>query len=1719
LSIKSSFAKAGARALWIATLLAAALSVQASNTPSTVPLFVSQAVPPLNMLVMGRDHKLYYEAYNDASDLDGDGVLDVGFKPGITYYGYFNSGACYSYQSSRFEPTAKAGEKNTCSNAWSGNFLNYLATSRMDALRKVLYGGYRATDSNAETVLRAAFIPQDAHSSGKEFDPARDSFNIGQYTPLTTPPTGYRHLFAITTLSDGGTPILRVLTNTTYRIWNWVSKEGPVASDKCVDNSTNCTSGGPNSWSIVPAEYFPNGLTIKTWKKGNNTNHPSDVGSMNTLFGSQPDNKLCGSGSASNINTAQTSNNNPFVPGKNNCSHDSYYTLIEGTLMVPSAGTYKFAVNGDDVVDFFIGSTLVASWYNSNGHGQDNSQSALESHSGSIPLEAKTKYTIKFRHEEGSGGDNWGLYFQPPGSATSTLTNYDLNILACPANIAALREATCKAYPNNGTAIYKPTGILHDFGESDSMKFGLLTGSYAKNTKGGVLRSNIDSFTREVNSTTGQFRANISDGIVSTLDKLRIVDFDYSNHQYKNCGWIGDVPITSKADGMCTMWGNPLAEMMFEGLRYFAGATSGIYTYSSDARDTKTDLGLPAPTWVPPYVPKANNGGGEKSCAVPVMTVISDINPSYDFTLPGSRFNSKDANGNDVENFTVPSKISSLDVSTATDAIGTAEGINGQSFFIGQSTAGNANNAPTAKVIQNLSYARGLSPEEPSKQGAFYSAGIAKFAAENVVGGDKKMMTYSIALASPLPQIKFPIGTGETQSTITLVPFAKSVGVTTDSENPDDYYRIDADSAFQPTDQIVDYYVVKIANTTGASGADYDASVNDGRPYAQFRINYEDVEQGADHDMDAIALYTLSVDANGQLTVKVTSEYASGGIIQHMGYVISGTSADGIYLEVRDTDTPDANYRQFKPYKLNTPPTRAPGYCVNNLDKKECKVLPLSAERTFTTASASGAGFLKNPLWYAAKYGIPDRAASTVTGDPDNYFLVTNALTLKDQLTKAFNDIMQRNNSVTRPGIAIPPTATSDSERYVYRTDYNVETWSGDLIKERTDTGTDTTTQEWKASSKLPSSRNIKIAGSSGDLVDATWTNFTGPQQAALATDPQTGNAPAVDANGAPSDPAAAAKGQARLNFVLGSDTSFRERDSLLGDIVNSSPVVVEGAQYLAHLAGTIDGTIAKYAAFRSANKSCTGAEAEGTSCRRSQVYVGANDGMLHAFDAKTGVEKFAFIPSAVIPHLNQLTASDYNEDGGRHRYYVDGTPVVRDVYIAPKGSTTKEWRTVLVGTLRGGGRSIFALDVTNPDDIKLLWEFGAGDDIPDEAAENTPSDVGYSFPVPTLARLHSGEWAVVTGNGYDSASGRASLLLIDIATGELIRNIPVATTGDAAVGNGLSSVRVADNNNDGIADYAYAGDLKGNLWRFDLIDTSGQDALTAVADADDDYKVSFGGSPLFRARESYSTGAEGSADGNSQAITAPPSLVRHPSLIGYIVIFGTGRYFSDTDKASTDMQTLFGIWDKKTRGEPTSNTPLLTRSNLQAQTFGLQTTASFADGEASASKTIRVLSQNKVGWDLTHIDSTASAGKSGWYLDLKVGSSLKGERVVDEMAVRGQALLVSTRTPESDPCSAGVEGWTYGINPFTGGRTGFNVFDLNGDNTVDIKDAYTTEDDSQIASGFQTPAGGFTLSGNMLFDTSGSAIQTSFGPNTSGRQTWNIVPPTTDDDDEESEE
>lgn len=1434
-----------------------------SQVPAQLPLFVNNAVPPINMLVVGRDHKLFFPAYNDASDLDGDGSIDIRYKPSVTYLGYFDSNKCYTYGSGYFSPTSITATKK-CSGNWSGDYLNYLTTSRADALRKVLYGGYRYVDSTTQTILSRAYISTDAHTWGKEYNsPTVDGYNLSDYTPFANPSTGNYTLFANNsqgTAEASYPPLLRVLPNiANVRIFGWVSRES-------TQGGTTATTTAFNDISVTPNDYA---VRVEVCKTG------------------------------------------------------------------------------------FL-------------------------------------------------------------------------------------ETNCKLYPNGQ---YKPTGILHDYGEGNQMYFGLVTGTYANNIQGGAVRKPISSFSNEIDASTGIFGTKtgstyVKGGIIGTLDGLKLYPSTCSDAAMSN--------------GNCLNWGNPLAEMMFETMRYFSGTTTPTSTYLSGTADS--NLGLSGlTTWANPYSTTPNAAATNPtypSCTKPFETLFSDVNPNYDSDLPGSSFSTTNAP-------TATTALSNLNVTSLGNTIWNSEIGGTKKINIGESIGTANDSAPTAKNASSFGTIRGL-PEEPTKQGTYDAAAVAYYANTNPITtlGNQKVQTFSIALSSTLPRIQMPVGTG----TITLLP----IGKVTSTNN---------------TEQFVGFYIDSLYNMPGQPS---DSTVNGGRAQAIFRVVFDDCNQGCDYDMDAIGLYTVAVTATGTLSVTVQIVYSRAGNESHMGYTISGTTNDGIYLEVTGGGSGNVNYA------LDTPGTQLPGSCPCT---GTSTLLPgltgsngaltnptrgSSHTRTFTPGSTLVTN-LQNPLWYAAKWGGFGDSTNTSTsvpvsgqwdsnkaGTPNNYFLVTNASTLKAQLANAFNQILQTNSSVAAPAVTQPTLGTSTSNS-VYLNSLNVAYWSGDLTKTTTTTTTvgntpvTSTTTNWIASQQIPAwgSRQIMMANSTGNgLQSFSYSNlgnlsYAGVQLQTTLTSSQ-------------------------VDFIRG-DTSnetstFRKRATLLGDIIDSAPVVVSTASYLPSVAETLDGTVGAYSAFQTAQ-----------STRRAQVYVGANDGMLHAFDAATGVEKFAFIPTAVISNLNALAAKTYNSDSSLHRYFVDGSPVTADVYF------NSAWHTVLIGTLGGGGREIFALDITDPDNIKLLWEF----------TSQTDADLGYSFSTPVITKLHNGNWGVIVGNGYSGNNGNASLLILNAATGATISKLTTSVTGN----NGLSSPVVLDANSDGIADYVYAGDLQGNLWRFDLI---GAGSLTATASASS-FKVAFGNTPL------YSATASVSASAAVQSITAAPSFVQHPSGTGVIVIFGTGRYFTSADKSSTDLQTLYGVWDKQTAAESATSTPSLGRASLQAQSISSEASATFG----SVNQTVRLLSANAVDW----------TSKYGWYLDLAVSSSLLGERMVDAPNITGSVLFATSRTPVADVCSPGVTGWTYGLDPLTGGKTTFTVFNLSRNGVITDADKVN----GSVVSSFSSAAGGFTLisfsnSGSnnaggggstsingTLFNgggpNNGSGLGIYTGSTSEGRQTWRVMP------------
>ncbi|MDI3491372.1 MAG: type pilus assembly protein PilY1 [Thauera sp.] len=607
------------------------------------------------------------------------------------------------------------------------------------------------------------------------------------------------------------------------------------------------------------------------------------------------------------------------------------------------------------------------------------------------------------------------------------------------------------------------------------------------------------------------------------------------------------------------------------------------------------------------------------------------------------------------------------------------------------------------------------------------------------------------------------------------------------------------------------------------------------------------------------------------------------------------------------------------------------------------------------------------------------------------YLTANNATQLTDVLARAMSDI-QGKLGASSSAAASGGYITAGTK--VYQGRLNSENWTGQLLAFGVDTDTASPTYGgilttgsgpdgalWDAGALIsPSTRSIITNTSSG--IPFTWTSFTPAEQSTYFSSASN-----------------------LLDYLRGANVAgYRTRTSLLGDIVNSAPqyVAAPSARYLDSLE-----TVA-YSTFKAAQAS-----------RTPMIYVGANDGMLHAFNAETGAEQLAYIPGAVLPRLKHLSSTDYQDN---HKFYVDGTPTVADAFV------NSAWKTMLVGGLNKGGQSIYALDVTNPGGFSegnassiFRWEFTDADD----------ADLGYTYSRPAIVKLNDGRWAAVFGNGYNnttpddyvSTTGNAVLYIVDLWTGELIKKIStnVGTAQDPAGRgrpNGLATVSPVDLQDDGTTDYIYAGDLFGNMWKFDLSSSNPTQWKR-------DYK-------LFDACAAVTCNLD-----NQRAITTRPTVIRHPEGVGRIVLFGTGKYIEviDNGSGSGGRQSFYGIWDT----DPSSSATV-TLSQLQKQEILIEQILSVTDSDGNTfSEPLRVTTNHRVDWKT----------KKGWYMDLGLSTGpLEGERQVTNSIVRNGRLIFTTMIPSDsvDPCAPAGTSWIMELDAATGARLTYSPFDLNRD-------------------------------------------------------------------------
>ena len=1516
--------------------IAAGVAWGAPSDLAQTPLSVTQTVRPMVLLALSNDHQLYRKAYNDYSDLDGDGAIDTTYQSGYEYYGYFDPKKCYVYSvAGYFEPTGKATPGHRCnpgisgqdSGTWSGNLLNWATMTRMDILRRVLYGGYRSIDDPAQTILERVLLPTDSHAFAKVFTPPGGTTEMGRHTP--TNDYGTITFCNVTWASDGES---QSLNTSTYPPLIRVAK---------------------GNWSM----WASGEVTECAWRE---------------------------------VKSADT--------------------------------TAPWESNNSDVSPVRVGSKL-----------------------------------------------------------------YQLNarVAVC---VSGWLEDNCRDYKDDISVVHnKPTGLLQKYGENGSLRFGLMSGSYNKNLSGGVLRRKIgliagnteaNAALDEINLKTGQF-ITTNKGIISTINAFRINKYSFGNRKYSDCNTYG-IPLCTLTpneyclkNGVCTNWGNPVSEIFFESLRYLAGKREPYAPYNADDHSyfgTLTPIPWDDPMPVAEWCAKSN-----------IIFLSTGVN-SFDRDEFSSDF-------------------TDLDLTTGTNLIGAQDDI-GTNLIVGGSTTGQC----TAKAVDGLANAQGICPEGPTLDGGYQVAAVAHFAhttgLRRVKDQQQKVNTQTVALARDLPRFNIPVG----NNTVTLLPHMEasknaaavqstagwrtgtlqdlivenltkdqsgrlvsaSLRVIWEDSTWGNDYDMDGVERIQfcvgPTacTQVCNACSVPCNTTcnrscTNTCETKYQTCLN-GCSTSTCETNCYNTRTTCNTACPATCATTCAntcasecntTVAENELKITTSVQQASAGNALLFGYTIAGTVSgstptntkcdgayhgDGVYREVVRTGG--------KNFSMLTDPQDTPSN------------KPVDCVRKFQ-AGTNTARLPEHPLWYGAKYGgfidananaLPDTKSEWDTnndGVPDRFFFADNPA----QLGKSLETFLEIIATVSSSAAVVANSVTLQENTFIFQGRYDSADWSGDLVAFPVNfVDGSLSTLVWSGRSQIDiqgaaGNRRIittnadRVANGSATLgVPFAWGNTTSDDDDGIADSQKW----ALSGNCDVCTEEELTIGETRLDYLRGSRTHeaangglFRTRIHLMGDVVNSTPIYV--GEPAAFYPDDLDA--APYSTFAAA-------QAE----RQHVIYVGANDGMLHGFKAaKTtsesggGAEIFAFIPRAVYPKLAALTASNYRE---YHQAYVDSGATAGDAYLPGK----QNWRTILVGGLGAGGRGIYALDITEPADYliseadaanQVLWDIVGGD--------TGFTHLGYTYSKPAIVRMpddtYGGIWTVVFGNGYESPDGKAVLYVVDAETGTRKAEIVV----DEGPDNGLSSVAPVDYNGDGDVDYIYAGDLKGNLWRFETADNAGM-------------IVSFAGDPLFNDGVSSGVGA----DPVTTAITVRPEVVSHP-VRGVVVLFGTGSYYRKGDGGNSDpkndriphpsiINAFYGIWDKR------DGTSDIDRSHLlKQQILGTAVAGSYD---------VRVTSDHPINWHLGTGKPTPSDPPThlGWYLELRqplegVG---EGELQVTNPQARGGRIIFTTLIPADTTtalCDFGGDGWLMELNALTGGRMTEVVFDLNADTYFNAADLVTVRE------------------------------------------------------------
>lgn len=903
------------------------------------PISIAEnATRPKVMINSSNDNQLFFKAYNDYSDLNKDSIIETTYTHAIDYYGYYDSYKCYVYDTTdkRFEPISVNTDKycnvSPASGQWSGNFLNWATMSRIDTIRKILFGGHRRVDTATETVLERTYLPHDAHSWAKYYDGS----DLEKLTPF---------LSGIHYDCDAG--------------------DLTFVDGEPTNGPASCQTGG-----VLDRKKI--GITL-----GNTTDVKAD--------------------------------------NYGNSEYSEVYT--EPPLIKVVKGNYSLWASNE---------RWQITW--SSASPIDDNHSASN---GNVPADSKIyAYSSSPAYTAGIGEKEYIARVQV------CVSGFDSN------GVRLIGQERCKLYPGtdgemgtlasgpdniSGTSddipdqdyadnIYKPIGLLQVYGDGKEMDFGMISGSYQKHVSGGDVIQNIGDMQDEIDvAHTGKFLQvaefaggplsnNSPDlgGLINAWSLYRIIGYDIDDGTYNNgdnCTWGKSNFSDVDGPNECRNWGNPFSEIFYQSINYFAkGGVIGTYR-----SNLSTGIpGLPVPV---AYKDPLNE---DSSCArLSVVNLNSSIF-SYDADElddasfgPSKVWNSADLPGD-------------KSTTAMTDFIGTGEKIykdddgNNKKYYIGEKAlkeagANTDDQLCTEKVVTSFGNIGGLCPEAPRLQGSFRIAGLAYYAhvkdirpqndASRRLSGPQVIDTYSVALATAQPVLSVPDPDAPSQTLVTIIPACRN-----NSLNP------------AGNCAIVDFKIIK---------GEVDAATH--KSTGSIYVNWEDSEQGGDYDQDMWGILSYELDKTAN-TIKITTDVRddSTPYLMGFGYVIGGTNDDGFHAhsgidgftraETVDSGFPDC--------------------------QAGCTTPQLPSQKTYTLGVAP-AFLLKDPLWYASKWGgfidsndnnLPDLVTewdaqnneTGLTGSdgiPDNYFLASNPRELETSLNRVFNAILERTSSGTAAAV------------------------------------------------------------------------------------------------------------------------------------------------------------------------------------------------------------------------------------------------------------------------------------------------------------------------------------------------------------------------------------------------------------------------------------------------------------------------------------------------------------------------------------------------------------------------------------------------------------------------------------------------------------------------------------------------------------------------------